>query len=157
MSDDLYERDVLAWSEREAGYLRRVARGERVNDVDWAHLVEEIEDVGLSELNAVISHLEQVLVHLLKLRVWPESPSARHWRVEVVAFQRNAARRFAPSMRQRIDLERLYRDAADQLVAGQERGDPPLGLPASCPFTLDQLLTEPWEQLEAAARGVDSG
>jgi hypothetical protein len=106
MPDDLYERDVLAWSEREAGYLRRLARGERMNDFDWAHLVEAIEDVGLSELNAVVSHLEQVQVHLLKLGNWPDDPSARHWRVEVVAFQRNAARRFSPSMRQRIDLDR---------------------------------------------------
>lgn len=154
MPDDLYERDVLAWSEREAGYLRRLSLGERVNDLDWAHLVEEIEDVGLSELNAVVSHLEQVLVHLLKLRAWPESQSARHWRVEVVAFQRNAARRFAPSMRRRIDLNRLYRDAADQLEAGRERGDPPLGLPEDCPFTLDQLLAEQWERLEAVARAT---
>lgn len=157
MSDDLYERDVLAWSEREAGYLRRLSRGERVNDVDWAHLVEAVEDVGLSELNAVSSHLEQVLVHLLKLRAWPESQAARHWRVEVVAFQRNAARRFAPSMRWRIDLDRLYRDAADQLEAGRAHGDPPLGLPADCPFTLDQLLADRWERLEAVARAAVPG
>ena len=157
MSDDLYERDVLAWSEREADFLRRLSRGERVNDVDWAHLVAEIEDVGLSELNAVVSHLEQMLVFLLKLRAWPENPSVRHWRVEVVAFQRNAARRFAPSMRQRIDLGRLYRDAADQLEAGQERGDPPLGLPADCPFTLDEFLTDRWERLEAVARAAGLG
>jgi Domain of unknown function DUF29 len=154
MSDDLYERDVLAWSESQAALLRRLARGERVNDVDWAHVVEEIEDVGLSELNAVISHLEQVLVHLLKLRTWPKSRSVRHWQVEVVAFQRNAVRRFAPSMRQRIDLDRLYRDVADQLRAGQLRGDPPLALPANCPFTLDQLLTDPWERLVAMARNA---
>jgi hypothetical protein len=55
MSDDLYERDVLAWSESQAELLRRLARGERVNDVDWAHVVEEIEGVGLSELNALRS------------------------------------------------------------------------------------------------------
>jgi hypothetical protein len=46
MSDDLYERGVLAWSESQAALLRRLAQGERVNEVDWAHVVEEIEDVG---------------------------------------------------------------------------------------------------------------
>ena len=80
MSDDLYDRDALAWSERQAALLRRVARGERVNDVDWDHVVEEIEDVGISELNAVQSHLEQILVHLLKLRGWPEVGADQHWR-----------------------------------------------------------------------------
>lgn len=48
MPDDLYERDILIWSEQQADLLRRVARGERVNGVDWAHVAEEIEDVGLS-------------------------------------------------------------------------------------------------------------
>jgi hypothetical protein len=55
MPDDLYDRDALAWSERQAALLRRVARGEPVNDVDWDHVVEEIEDVGLSRLNAIAS------------------------------------------------------------------------------------------------------
>jgi hypothetical protein len=31
MPDDLYDRDVLAWSEYQADLLRRLARGERVN------------------------------------------------------------------------------------------------------------------------------
>ena len=152
MPNDLYDRDILAWSEREAALLRRLARGERVNDVDWAHLVEEIEDVGLSELNAVRSHLELLLLHLLKLRLWPDDPSVRHWRAEVVAFQRNAARRFAPSMRQRIDLDGLYRDAADRLQAGRMQDEPALRLPETCPFGLDALLTEPWGRLETRAR-----
>jgi hypothetical protein len=52
MLDDLYDRDALAWSEHQAGLLRRVARGERVNEVDWEHVIEEIEDAGLSELLA---------------------------------------------------------------------------------------------------------
>ena len=46
MPNDLYDRDVLAWSEHQADRLRRLARGERVNDLDWEHVVEEIEDVG---------------------------------------------------------------------------------------------------------------
>ena len=57
MPNDLYDRDVLAWSENQAALLRRVARGERVNDVDWAHVVEEIEDVGKSEKRELQSRL----------------------------------------------------------------------------------------------------
>jgi hypothetical protein len=71
MADDLYDHDALAWSERQATLLR----GERVNDVDWDHVVEEIEDVGLSELNAVYSYLRQILVRLLKLHGWPDLAS----------------------------------------------------------------------------------
>jgi Domain of unknown function DUF29 len=157
MPNDLYDRDVLAWSEHQADLLRRLARGERVNDVDWEHVVEEIEDVGLSELHAVQSYLNHMLVHLLKLCRWPDSLSANHWRVELVAFQKDAARRFAPSMRQRIDLGRLYADALEQLEPLQDDSIALRTWPADCPFTLDQLLHDKRaaleEQLCAASPG----
>jgi len=78
MPDDLYDRDALAWSGRQAALVRRVARGKRVDDVDWDHVAEEIEDVGLSELHAVHSYLEQLLTHLLRLRGWPELGACDH-------------------------------------------------------------------------------
>ena len=154
MSDDLYERDVLAWSESQAALLRRLARGERVNDVDWEHVVEEIEDVGLSELNAVRSYLRLIMTHLLKLQAWPNDQAVPHWRGEVVTFQRDAAQRFAPSMRQRIDVERLYRDAvaAVTVVRSDETGQ--AALPGVCPFTLEQLLTEALGELVSTARNA---
>src|SRR5690242_8831392 len=116
MLDDPYDRDAIAWSEHQASLLRRVARGERVNEVDWEHVIEEIEDVGLSELHSVESHLELILVHVLKLRTWPDVDPANRWRAELVSFQSNAARRFAPSMLRRIDLVRAYRSAVKQVT-----------------------------------------
>jgi len=154
MPDDLYDRDVLAWSEHQAGLLRRLARGERVNEVDWEHVVEEIEDVGRSELNAVRSYLRQMLVHLLKLSGWPDSPSANHWRGELVGFQKDALQRFGPSMRQRIDLARLYADALEQLDPIQYDCTAPLPWPADCPFTLDQLLRGKRTVLEQQLRAA---
>ena len=65
MPDDLYHRDALAWSAEQADLLRRVARGEAVNGIDWGNVVEEIEDVGRSEFGAVRSYLTQVLLHQL--------------------------------------------------------------------------------------------
>ncbi len=45
MSDALYDRDVLAWAEQQAGLLRRVQAGERLNEpVDWEHLIDEVQD-----------------------------------------------------------------------------------------------------------------
>src|ERR1700676_986513 len=98
MPNDLYDRDILIWSEQQADLLRRLERGERVNGVDWAHVVEEIEDVGLSELHSVQSYLNLMLVHLLKIHGSQGGQAIGHWRSEIVAFQKNAARRFAPSM-----------------------------------------------------------
>ena len=150
MPDDLYQRDALAWSEQQAALLRRVARGERVNEIDWDHVVEEIEDVGLSELNAVQSDLQQILVHLLKLHGWPGISAGQHWRSEIVGFQANAERRFAPSMRQRIDLEKICDRARAQIEPLRLGGKAAPPSPAMCPVTLDELLTASCADLEAA-------
>ena len=150
MPDDLYVRDVLAWSEQQAGLLRRVASGERVNGVDWENVVEEIESVGRSELHSVESLTVQVFVHLLKLRGWPEDLSVRHWRKEVRAFRNDIGRRYVPSMRQYLDLERLYRDALDDFVDLAPNEQPSIPLPSHCPVTLAEFLTNDLEALEAA-------
>jgi predicted nucleotidyltransferase len=150
MPDDLYHRDALAWSEQQAGLLRRVARGEQVNDIDWDHVVEEIEDVGLSELNAVRSYLSQILVHLLKVHGWPALEAEQHWRSEIVAFQGSLADRFAPTMRQRIDLASLYEQARRPVALITYGGTPARSSPTTCPVTLDQLLAAACEELERA-------
>ena len=111
MPDGLYEHDVVAWSEHQADLLRRLGRGERVNDVDWANLAEEIEGVGLSELHSVESYLFQIIIHLLKLQASPESDACNHWLSEIDTFQEEAQRRFTPSMRQKLNLDALYASA----------------------------------------------
>ena len=140
MPDGLYERDVLVWSQHQADLLRRLGRGERVNDVDWANVAEEIEDVGLSELHAVESYLNLMMVHLLKIRASPDHRAVGHWYSEIVAFQGNAQRRFTPTMRQRIGLGALYADALRQLRAGDRRRTTLRPWPDANPFTLDRLL-----------------
>lgn len=152
---DLYERDSLAWSEQQADLLRRMSRGEQVNGLDWAHVVEEIESVGLSELHSVESYLAPILTHLLKIHGWPDSPSVRPWWSEIVTFQGDMRRRFAPSMRQRIDMTALYAEALDILENQQVDGRDPRPFPPVCPFTLDQLLTERRTGLESLLSDLD--
>ena len=143
MPDGLYDRDILAWSEHQAELLRRLARGERVNDVDWEHVIEEIEDVGRSELHSVESNLYQLLLHLLKMRRWPGSPATDHWRGEIFTFQRNAGTRFTASMRPRLKLEEIYADAVKAIQETEGIRAVRQQWPARCPFTLDELLKEP--------------
>jgi hypothetical protein len=139
---DLYETDILAWSEQQAARLRRLAAAERSNDApDWPNIIEEIEGVGLSELHAVQSLLYQAFVHMLKAQAWPASLSAPGWQAEARGFRRQARRRFAPSMRQRIDLAGLYEDALASLPSAID-GVPPLPVPSECPVTLDEMLAD---------------
>jgi hypothetical protein len=137
---ELYDTDILIWSERQSQLLRRLASGERVNDqVDWDHVVEEIESVGNEQLHAVTSLLVHALVHMLKADAWPQSREVAHWRSEARRFRGDAADRFAPSMRQRIDLVRLYRRAL-YVMPETIDGQPPLPVSQTCPMTLDELL-----------------
>lgn len=155
MSDDLYDRDILHWSEQQASLLRRVAGTEAAPGVDWAHVVEEIEGVGLSELNSVRSYLRIMLVQLLKLHGMPESPMVGDWRADAIAGQQEVVQRFTPSMREKIDLARLYAEALAQVEEGEE----PLPLPLDCPYSLDDLLRDQRAGLEAilnAASGTRS-
>ncbi len=141
MPDGLYERDALAWAEQQAALLRRLAAGESPGEaVDWAHVIEEVADVGLSELRACRSLLRQAMVHLLKLRAWPESQASAHWRGEVLGFLDDARDRFTPSMRQRIDMDTLYREALRRVRSEAEDAPEVAALPDACPFGLDELL-----------------
>ena len=140
--NDLYEDDILLWSEQQAALLRRLAAGERVNEqIDWENVIDEVESVGSEQLHAVESFLVQALVHMLKAEAWPLSRDAAHWQAEARRFRDDAAARFVPSMRQRIDTGKLYRRAL-RAVPDTVDGTAPLPIPTTCPVTLDELLSE---------------
>jgi hypothetical protein len=148
MADGLYERDALSWAEQQAMLLRRLAAGERLNEtLDWLHIIEEVQEVGLSELRAVMSLLQQAMTHLLKLRAWPASKAAGHWRDEAGVFLDDAERRFTPSMRQRIDLAELYVKALRRARTATDESGQARPLPDNCPFDLDALLAGDIESL----------
>jgi hypothetical protein len=139
---DLYDEDIVLWSERQAALLRQHAAAARVNDaIDWPNVIEEIESVGNEQRFAVESHLVQAMLHMLKAEAWPLSREVPHWQAEARLFRSNAESRFTPSMRQRIDLARLYRRALRGLPDTID-GQAPLPVPDACPWTLDGLLAD---------------
>jgi hypothetical protein len=141
---DLYDTDILQWSEHQAALLRRRAAGELVNEdeLDWPNIAEEIESVGNEQLHAVTSLLVQALVHEMKAEAWPLCRDVPHWKSEALRFRGDAADRYVPSMRQRIDLARLYRRAL-RILPETIDGQPPLPVPQVCQGTLEELLSEP--------------
>jgi Domain of unknown function DUF29 len=138
---DLYDEDILLWSEHQAAMLRRLAAGEQVNDrdLDWPNISEEIEAVGRCELRACEALLMQAVVHRLKQACWPASSEVAHWREEEIRFRQEAADAFSPSMRQRVDVARIYRRAMQRLPAMID-GVPVLPVPDAGPPALDALL-----------------
>ena len=93
-----------------------------------------------TERRAYEGSLRQALAHMLKIQAWPNPQAVQVWEKEVVRFRQEAADAFAPSMRERIDLARLYRQALRLLPEAIE-GQPRLPIPEHCPVTLDELLS----------------
>lgn len=155
-AQNLYDADILLWSEQQAALIRALGRRRDLpNDLDIENVAEEIESVGRSELAAVESKIELIILHVLKLVLEPDAPPARHWRAEIAGFHSDLRRRWAPSMRQRIDLDALWRSARQQTVLAHE-GTPlqPVSeyLPATSPFTLDDFLGERIDPAALTAR-----
>jgi hypothetical protein len=142
----LYDEDILLWSEQQAEVIRGLGRTRRdlPNELDIENVAEEVESVGRSELAAVESNIRLIFVHLTKLFAESDAAAARHWRSEIIAFHSEIKRRYAPSMRQRIDIEELWRSARDQSLLAYEgiKPNPVADLPAGSPFALDDLLVE---------------
>lgn len=142
MSD--YDTDILLWSERQGELLRRRAAGELVNDtqLDWPNIAEEIDSVGREQLHAVQSLLRQSITHRLKVIAWPQSSAVEGWQDEDLRFRQDAMDRYTPAMRQRIDLARIYSRALQRRLPRQIDGLAPQPVPSTCPWTLDELLSD---------------
>jgi len=141
---DLYDTDVVQWSEQQAELLRQLAAGERINDlVDWENVIEEIESVGHSERDTVVSLLTNVMDHKLRLLCWPDDAAARHWAAEIRAWLARVARRHRPSMHIENEMEDLFQIALlDSASLMLDAGPPSPELPTTCPWSLGELLEE---------------
>jgi hypothetical protein len=140
----LYEDDIYAWSLHQGAVLRRMAaegRARLPNDLDIENVIEEIETVGRSELAGVRSHLTRMLEHLVKAVSSPTAYPATKWMGEVAREQTAAVAGYTPSMRQNLDLARVWRDARRIAAADLAAyGEAAAALPENCPFALEELL-----------------
>jgi hypothetical protein len=76
-----YYSDYYTWTKEQVELLKN----KRFEQVDWEHLIEEIEDLGNSRENALESYLERLLEHLLKLSYWESEKEycTKGWKAEI--------------------------------------------------------------------------
>ncbi len=142
-----YDQDYALWFADQA----RLLRAGLWQQIDVAHLAEELEDMGKREQRALRSRTVVLLAHLLKYAYQPtqRSPS---WTgtIREQRKQLNALLQDSPSLgpRFRADLEDSYLSA--RLLAAGETGLAETQFPAHCPFAAEQMLDETfWPQSEA--------
>jgi hypothetical protein len=133
----LYERDFYLWLEEQATRLR----DGRLDQLDVANLLEEIEDMGRSEKRAIEGNLVVLLTHLLKYRFQPDHRSSS-WRGSIVEHRRRLRKLLSesPSLLPvaRGMFSECYADSCEQAAA--ESGLSPDTFPTESPFTLEQIL-----------------
>jgi hypothetical protein len=142
-----YDDDFYAWTQYQAGVLRSLPTSD--NRFDREHLAEEIEDLGNSERNAMRSEVRRILEHLLKLAYSPAVEPRSDWRVSIINARAELDERLTPTLRRDIEamLARIYphaRDAATEALTKFGEIDAASALPATCPYTLDQVMAIGW-------------
>jgi hypothetical protein len=143
---DLYDTDILLWSEQQAELLRRLAAGEAINEpVDWQNLAEEIEALGKSQARELASRIATVLEHLIKLQVSPALDPQPGWRSTIRRERREIERLLAdaPSLRPTVSAVVRKELAGAQTAVRDDladRGEPPRLDPAAVSYTAEQVL-----------------
>lgn len=132
-----YDEDFALWSAEQAALLR----AGRLDGLDRDNLAEEIESLGRSEKREIESRLNVAIVHLLKWRFQPDKRKSG-WRASILEARRQLSRtlRESPSLKAYPSdvVEEEYESA--RLKAADETGLPEATFPASCPFTIEQIL-----------------
>ncbi len=151
MPDDLYHRDILAWSKAQAERLRRVAAGERVEDVDWPNVIEEIESVGHFILAEAQSRFFRAMIEALKATAWPEHAERQEWCCKAAGMLGDARIWAEPAMASHLDAAALYDDAL-RVVREMRMDAPPIPLHDRIALTGADLLDDDFGAADLLAR-----
>jgi hypothetical protein len=139
-----YEDDFYAWTQRQAAALRAEAASGANAPIDWENVAEEIESMGNSQRDKIESHLEILLIHLLKWLYCPDlrERCERGWSLTIMEQRRRIARviKKNPSLKRAPGelLNEIYEDA--RALAAGEADTPLKTFPQEPPFTIEQAL-----------------
>jgi Domain of unknown function DUF29 len=136
----LYEEDFFLWSKKQAALLRE----RRFDELDLPNLTEEVEDLAGAMRRSVRNRTITIMVHLLKLQHSPAIDPRLGWRETIRTQRTRLLTDLTPTLRRELadelsdvyirarhDAEGSLRDHGEQAAADT--------LPATCPYTLDQI------------------
>ena len=135
---NLYDTDIVAWSEQQAALLR----SGRLSEIDVLNIAEEIEDGGKREERELRSRFAVLAAHLLKWQAQPERRISHSWQATIRLQRKEIEFLFAdtPSLRRTVEdpewLERVWNEAL--LIAIKETR--PSDFPKAPIWTARQML-----------------
>jgi hypothetical protein len=133
----LYEADFVQWTDRTVQLLRE----RQFNELDLDNIIEEIEDLGRRERQALYSNLKIILLHLLKWQFQP-SKKTNSWRATLREHRQRIQLQLkdSPSLKPYLSqsLDDCYANARD--LAADETGLPLSSFPEICPYAIAFIL-----------------
>ncbi|MEH2401162.1 DUF29 domain-containing protein [Nostoc sp.] len=135
----LYEKDYYLWVETTLKQLEN----KDIENLDWQHLTEEIEALGIEQRRKVESYLKKLLIHLLLYRYWETEKEncQRGWQIEITNFRDELEFYFRSKTLYNYSLNCLgvvYIKARRQAI--QKTGLTPEIFPEQCPFTPEDIF-----------------
>jgi len=132
-----HDLDFYLWTQQTA----QVLRSGNFSQIELDDLIEEVEDMGNSQKDALESNLIRVIQHLLKWKYQPEKRS-NSWKASITehSLRLNRAFKKSPSLRRYFDqvLDECYSDA--RLIISRETGLDLSAFPPQCPFNSEDIL-----------------
>jgi hypothetical protein len=142
---ELYETDFNRWVHQQIGLIKAA----KTNELDWEHLLAELENMGKSNLRELESRFIVLIAHLLKWQFqlttltaqWSEF-NGKSWRLTIIEQRTQLAYLLEelPSLRRELPnaIAKIYSKAVS--FAAEESGLPKAIFPTTCPYTIEQLL-----------------
>ena len=148
MGVTLYETDFVLWTEDQPGKLRQARDSGSDLDLDWQHLIEEVEWLGITDRRALLTDVMGVLEHLAKLEWSPAFDPRRAWADRIDGHRD----RIATLLRQSPCLREVLHGAINdgweltrpRVERDLERSRAGLELPVGCPYAAEQVLGSEW-------------
>jgi hypothetical protein len=104
---DLYEEDIVLWSEEQARALRAAALSGANLPIDWENVAEEIEALGRSERSTLASHINTIIEHLARLDASPATDPRKGWIETILRTRDNIENVLESSPRLKRSVEEI--------------------------------------------------
>ena len=150
MNNQLYEQDFNLWRETMIAQIKE----QHFHDLDWEHLLLELEDMGKSEKRSFLSNLTILIAHLLKLTVQADAPEMMKgsWYSSVTEHRFRVKKDLEenPSFKNYVHevIFSAYADARKLAIKEGKLAKFGVRIPEQneypliCPFSIEQILDE---------------
>jgi hypothetical protein len=134
-----YDQDFYGWTQEQAALLK----AGRLNDLDIANLIEEVEAMGRSEKRELESRLTVLLVHLLKWK-YQSNRRCRSWQLTIKTQRIDFLKVLRDNPGLKPSLEQCMVDAYQlaTIKASQETGLDEAIFPSVCPWGFSDTIKQ---------------